>query len=295
LSNDEPVVGFTSINWVVSSNEGVTPSISVSVGSGGVNATRVSLRSSSSDTIRIPGRSAIELGAVLSEPAAQVTITPYISLNRDTFTAGRLDTSSIPDRNVEPFDGVREIPFDFDEGDRIVADDLDETFSIVTETGENTMRLSGRSTGALDLDQGLPVATGVAPSQWSRRTQASSFGRYRHTFAYVGAGDGRMKAVMPVQIPAAGRWELEIHDPGALMNFRGTLDLEIVTADGRESVSFDPSLGSSGWNLVGEFQLPAGEVAVEISDRTDGRMVIADAIGWSPVGTQNQAQGSNSP
>jgi hypothetical protein len=79
------------------------------------------------------------------------------------------------------------------------------------------------------------------------------------------------------------------------MNFRGTLDLEIVTADGRESVSFDPSLGSSGWNLVGEFQLPAGEVAVEISDRTDGRMDIADAIGWSPVGAQNQAQGSNSP
>jgi hypothetical protein len=289
LSNDEPVVGFTRIDWVVQSSDGPASTVNVSVGVGGVSAARLLLRSSSSDTIRIPGRSAIELGAVLSEPAAQVTIVPYISLNRGSFTAGRLDTSSIPDRDVEPFDGVREIPFAFDDGVRIVADDLDEGFAIVTETGENTLRLAGRGNTSLDLDQGLPVAVGVSPSQWSRRIQATSWGRYRHTFAYVGAGDGQTKAVLPAQIPTAGRWELEIHDPGALASFRGTLDLEIVTANGREPVSYDASLGTVGWNLVGEFQLPAGEVSVEISDRTDGRMVIADAIAWSPVGAQNSA------
>jgi hypothetical protein len=195
---------------------------------------------------------------------------------------------------MEAFEGVREIPFNFAAPERIVADDLDEDFSIITEEGEDTLRLSSRSSVALDLDQGLPNATGIAPGQWSRGTRPTAWGRYRHTYAYIGAGDGRSRAVLPVEIPSAGLWELEIHDAAVFTNFRGTLQLAIVSANGREAVSFDSTLASSGWNLVGEFRLPAGEVSVEISDQTDGRMVIADAIAWSPVGTQLQAQESAS-
>jgi hypothetical protein len=88
---------------------------------------------------------------------------------------------------------------------------------------------------------------------------------------------------MPASIPAAGRWELELHLPQFTDLDRGTWNLEIVTADGREPVTFNAAVGNLGWNLVGEFDLPAGEVSVELSDRTDGRFVIADAIAWSPA------------
>jgi hypothetical protein len=36
---------------------------------------------------------------------------------------------------------------------------------------------------------------------------------------------------------------------------------------------------------VGEYRLPAGEVRVELSDRAQGGLIIADALAWSPVRT----------
>jgi len=277
VSNGEPVVGFTRVAW--------------SIEAGGERAV--------SDPIRIAGHSVIEFGVVLSEPPAAVYVHPYLSLNRADFLAGMLNTAEIPSRNVEPLDGVREAAFGAGGDDRIVADDLDEDFSIVAEEGESDLRLAGRDNSTAEMDQGLPVAVGVQPPRaWSRRVNQTAWGRYRHTMAFVGAGGGMRRAVMPVSIPSAGLWELEIHLPSMPIlqaEDRGTWNLEIVSTSGREPVSYNATLANVGWNLVGEYRLPAGEVRVEISDRTDGRMVVADAVGWSPVNVQSQPIETDSP
>jgi hypothetical protein len=104
----------------------------------------------------------------------------------------------------------------------------------------------------------------------------------------VRAGDGAARAVLPATLPTAGTWELEIHLPPFLLNFanaNSSWSLEIVSADGRETVEYDASTAGQGWNLVGEYRLPAGEVRVEISDRAAGGLIIADAVAWSPVRT----------
>jgi hypothetical protein len=96
---------------------------------------------------------------------------------------------------------------------------------------------------------------------------------------------------MPASIPAPGLWELEIHQPFIpyiTAENRGTWNIEIVSDNGREPVAYNASVGIVGWNLVGEFELPAGEVRVELSDRTDGMLVIADAFAWSPVRVRSQ-------
>ena len=86
-------------------------------------------------------------------------------------------------------------------------------------------------------------------------------------------------------------WELEIHIPWLptvnTAQQRGTWNLEIITANGRESIKYNAGAGDIGWNLVGEYNFPAGEVQVEFSDKTDGRAVLADAIAWSPVNGRN--------
>ena len=58
----------------------------------------------------------------------------------------------------------------------------------------------------------------------------------------------------------------------------------MVATDGREAVECDATVGFFGWNLAGQYDLPAGEVRVEFSDATSGRMVVADAIAWAPIG-----------
>lgn len=289
LANEEPVVGFARVSWAVPGRAGGGGGGPVLVESGQpagpVNANPVINRS---DAIRFEGRSAGEFGVVLSVPAINVRILPYLSLNRDDFVAGVLPTGEPPLRDVEPFEGSRVIDFELGRDARIVADDLDEGFAIVADAGADDFRLGQENGADEDLDQGLPIATAPLPSRWSRRNGPAAWGRYRHTFVSVRAGVGTARAVLPATLPTAGTWELEIHLPPFLLNFanaNSTWSFEIVSADGRETVEYDASAATQGWNLVGEYRLPAGEVRVEISDRADGGLIIADAVAWTPVRT----------
>jgi len=276
IANPEPVAGFARVAWTMER--------------GGQRAF--------GEPVRIDGGSAIEYGVLLSQPPAVVYVYPYLSLNRGDFMAGLTDAAEIRSRNAEPFNGVREVPIDEYADARIIADDLDEGFTIVDDEAGADMRLAGRGGATSGLDNGLPIAVGaLPPSAWSRRANETAWGRYRHTFAFVGAGEGKRRAIMPASIPSAGLWELEIHLPFVQIlpaPNRGTWTLEIVTADGRETISYDATVANIGWNLVGRYQLPAGDVRVEISDRTDGRMVVVDAIAWSPVRTDRAMSNANS-
>lgn len=58
----------------------------------------------------------------------------------------------------------------------------------------------------------------------------------------------------------------------------------MLVADGTETpVVFDGATAEIGWNKLGEYELVATEVRLEISSRTGGEMVIADAIRWVPL------------
>ncbi len=276
IANQEPVVGFARVAWAMER--------------GGDRAF--------GEPVRISGGAAIEYGVVLSQPPAVVYVHPYLSLNRENFLAGLTDAVEIPSRDLEPFNGVRDALLEGGADARLVADDLDPGFMIVDDDAGTDMRLAGRGAPAAGLDNGLPVATGsAAPRNWSRRANETAWGRYRHTTTYVGAGSGMRRAVLPVSVPSAGLWELELHLPFLPFlapNDRGTWQLTIVSDAGRENVGFDARAANLGWNLVGEFELPAGEVRVELSDETDGRMVIADAIGWSPLRQRGTAASATS-
>ena len=284
LGNEEPVVGFARVSWAVPGPAG--GNVASSPGENGGPAVQIANPViSRSDAIRFEGRSAAEFGVVLSVPATAVRVLPYLSLNRDDFVAGVLPPGEPPLRSVEPLEGAREIPFELGRDSRIVADDLDEGFAIVSDAGADGLRLGGQGDADEDLDEGLPVATAQFPSRWSRRQGPAAWGRYRHTFASIRAGDGATHAVMPAAIPTAGTWELEIHLPQSMITNHSRWSLEIVSADGRETVDYAASAATEGWNLVGEYRLPAGEVRVELSDRAENGLIIADAVAWSPVRT----------
>lgn len=261
LSNAEPVTGFARVEWMMKADGPRTRS----------------------GPIRIPGRTTVEFGTVLSAPPFAAFVHPYLSLNRDDFLAARFSAADISSRDAEALEGLREVPPDIRSGTRVVSDDLDAGFAIVAEGGAKPVA-QREEKGEADFDQGLPVATGKpVPRSWSRRSNENAWGRYRHTFAYTGAGDGTRRAVMPAQLPAPGIWALEIYMPYLGEEKRGKWHLEVVSNSGRETLSYDSSAANPGWNRVGQYRLPAGEVRVELTDQTDGRMVIADAVAWTPV------------
>ena len=47
-------------------------------------------------------------------------------------------------------------------------------------------------------------------------------------------------------------------------------------------IQFDANAAVLGWNLAHNMVLPEGEISVTLLDKTDGQIVVADAIRWSP-------------
>jgi len=242
-----------------------------------------------SDPIRVAGMTEIEVGFVSSKPPHTVSVAPYLSLNRKPFTVPLppLDEERIV--NAEPFTGWREVAWTQIADEGIVVDDLDDGFSVAEPEKRGFFRFGARG-AEVATDQGLPVfQIGRPPARWSRRSTSEAWGKYRRTMAFVGAGEGESRAVFRAAIPAAGRWRLDFYMPpgmsGASERYKrylGNWKLAVVDANGdRRDIAFDAKASVGGWNTLEEIELPAGEVSVEVSNESDGRVVIADAVRWT--------------
>ena len=261
------------------------------------------------DPIRVDGHASVEIGIVVDEPPARVWVAPYLSLNRRDIVLELPDYDTTGAVDAEPLKGSRPSDWQPLPEPGVVVDDLDDGFSVVYATPEDEERYGVRSTAwwieTQDIDQGLPVFDMAAPPApgWMRTEVAGTWGRYRHATAVAYPGSGGASARFAAELPRTGRWRLDYHlpdvesgqrGPAAGLSIRvqsnileqdmGDFDMTIV-ADGAETpVEFDAAAATVGWNDLGEFTLPAGEVALLVSNRTTGAFVVADAVRWRPVG-----------
>lgn len=150
---------------------------------------------------------------------------------------------------------------------------------------------------------GLRQIADDGPAGWTRQSNATAWGRYRRTVARATAGDDAFQVAFVTELPRPGRWRLDYHLPDTAFKPPPGTDggdaafrLDLTDADDQgdyditvlhhgavreaHSVPFDGALGLPGWNPLGAFDLPAGEVAVVVSDAGGGKAVFADAVRW---------------
>ena len=73
----------------------------------------------------------------------------------------------------------------------------------------------------------------------------------------------------------------------------GSMDMKLIVFENVDAVpgtsptpvrewtlDFDADLGETGWNKLGEYDVPGGQTRLEVSNVTNGEVVIADAIRW---------------
>ncbi|MCY3840896.1 MAG: hypothetical protein OXH09_19995, partial [Gammaproteobacteria bacterium] len=257
-----------------------------------------------SDPIRVPGRAAIEAGLVTQAPIHELWVAPYLSLNRHEFPLRVPETDANTTSDAAPLAGSRPSDWRPVRGRGIVVDDLDPGFAATAPPRRN----SPPSGSGYDTDEGLPVYQRVDPvleAHWSRQEQPTSWGRYRHTIARVTPGDGDREARFSTVLPEAGRWRvdyflpnldvgystrarspfqltanLEFTSPGNRGPQLGNYDMRISSGGSVHPVEFDASTAEPGWTTLGRFDLDAGEVSLVVTNRTDGRTVVADAVRW---------------
>ncbi len=275
------------------------------------------------EPMRVPGNSALEVGLVAGGLPQALELEPYLSLNRNPVDLKLPEVDEETTVDDETFVGARPLegPVLLADAGAIVVDDLDPGFSAAgTEVEDDGARVGSMQVRQgfvgfgpeADVDQGLPTyqAFTAAPIGFSRQVVPSAWGRYRHTIARATTGQGNGAATFAAELPSAGRWRLAYHLPvmrGGAGGFarqvgggtvvvntsgsnsasyfgrQGPYDIALESSGGSQAVEFDASVAESGWNDLGEFDLPAGEVRVKVTNSTSGRTVVADAIRWTPA------------
>jgi ABC-type transport system involved in multi-copper enzyme maturation permease subunit len=246
-------------------------------------------RSDQTDPVRLGGHAAIEVGVVTSMPPREVWLEPYLSLNRDgmRMTLPRVD--QLQPVKAAPLVGSRKSDWRPPVTNDIVVDDLDPAFKVEADEATSGPRIGGGGffVAQRELDQGLPEFIGPAasarPGEWSRLAAPLAWGKYRRTIAAVGSGSGARRATFSARLPHPGRWRLAYHLPAGALPSLGTYDLTLRTGSDGRPLEFDGKAAEGGWNTLGEFELPAGEAQLVVSDKSSGRLVVADAIRWQPI------------
>lgn len=242
-----------------------------------------------SEPIRMAGKSAVRFGTVVSRAPMSVHLSPYLSLNRARFAIQLPTIDQEKIKKTDAFEGLEQIPWFLLEEPFVVVDDLDAGFQVVEGDDSKGLRIKAKKRQKETFDEGLPAQANFfdIPKKWSRIIVPKSWGKYRHTLAAVNAGNGERMALFTTTIPHAGLWDLELHIPAKQSVFPGrkwgTWNLIIKDSNGDPyEINFDSNASAEGWNLVDSLDLPEGEISLTLSNKTDGRFVVADAIRWSP-------------
>ena len=244
---------------------------------------------STSDPMIMKGKHAARFGMVLFQPPQDILIEPYISLNRGPFSIPLEQVDHETIRNVKAIEGFENLPWSVPDSPFIIVDNLDKGFE-VTEEGNKKDVPKGRRMASISLGgQGLSTSTSfIAPPEWTYLDLPGSWGKYRHTTAVIKSGEGKKLATFTALIHKTGSWTLWLHMPDKQKSFPwskfGTWTMVIKDSNvDRHNAEFNSGAALEGWNQVETFDLPDGEVSVTLSDKTDGDLVMADAIRWSPT------------
>ena len=58
-------------------------------------------------------------------------------------------------------------------------------------------------------------------------------------------------------------------------------NFRIEHGNGEDTAELDVEDAQAGWNLLGTYYYDSGSATIEMSDRTRGRLVYADAVKWT--------------
>jgi len=234
-----------------------------------------------------------EIGIVLDERPRAMLIDTYISQNLPSVLENRLPEAEL-DENAEPFEGenvIDIIPPLIEQGS-IVVDNEDPGFKVLSSESDsylkNFFNLSGN-----DKDEYIGMQPWNIPKCWRATTYSGFYGKYRHSAQYISSGSGENKVSWQADLPASGWYDVfcyaaELRGPwrwGGRRGRRGESPAQdfnfiVYHDDGAEAVKLDANSANEGWNLLGTFYFSKGTAKIELSDRTKGRLVYADAIKW---------------
>ncbi len=230
------------------------------------------------------------VGFVLNDQPRALTINTLVSRNLPSQSMKRFEDFE-ENTKVKPIDGVTILdapPLLQVEGEYIV-DNEDEGFKV--EAVEHQSKLKKLlNIQSDDNEEYMPFSPWRVPDTWRKTINENFYGDFVHSAYFVRGGDGGKKVTWEVDLPSSGQYEIYMYAEQSMFrggpgrgrregDFAKSTHYIIYHDDGQEDVEFDPE-SAQGWNFLGSYYLSSGLNKVELTNKTEGRVVTADAIKW---------------
>ena len=244
--------------------------------------------------IALSGRQSKKIGIVMDSQPFIMAVNTLVSKNIPSVIIKNLESLE-RNETLKPFDG--EIVLDRsaaeDKPGVVIVDNEDEGFVVDSEESQGFL-LKHLDLSGNDKDAYIGMRFRNLPSEWKAAVGGDYYGTYRLSAYYIKAGSGKYKVSWTAKIPRSGSYDVYYYVSGFRRMFRGRRDgggnrksmaqdfhFTVHHDDGSDEITIDLSNAESGWFLLGSFYFSEGTAKVELSDKSRGRIVYADAVRWT--------------
>jgi len=238
-----------------------------------------------SKKIFIPADSAKEIGLVFPNEPARMRIFTHISENLPNNL--NFDFSSFEElKKIPALDTVIAFPLfkSLRESNEIIVDNEDEGFEIIEISNQSYLKSLIKKENRQRY-QYTPIRYWNPPGSWKAVLRSEFYGKYARSAEYTKTGDGSRKAVWKAPINETGHYDVYCylakidfgrHSEKERLNY----NFKIFHTDGVEEISLFETDIESGWNYLGTFHISSSTARVELTNKSIGKMLFADAIKW---------------
>jgi len=240
--------------------------------------------------VRVRGRETKEVGVVLDYQPTAVSINTMVSRNLPATIQKMFHREFELNENAPAFDGVRTLEEDMTQKQRnvLIVDNEDPGFETVRRGSVSLLkRILGR-----ERDQ-EHVYTRVRLGDWGGwkvAVNTSYYGECVKSAHFSMPGDGEEKAVWKAEIPESGYYEVcayitSLSAPWRwkrkyLEDDKGSYIYTVHYDGGVERVVKELNRLEVGWTSLGSYYFSLGTAKVELTNQSDARLVVADALKW---------------
>ncbi len=258
-------------------------------GAGGMSA-------SFEDLYFIPKGKNAKIGIIISNAPRMMSLHTYLSQNVPSDMRISLADFTQAPAGLQTFSGVKIIDQEIKliRKGEVIVDNEDDGFSVVNTKGRKTLRDYVQEWNENNIDDSEFEYKTMYPwnpaDRWTPVLNSSFFGKYTKSYVYKESGDGNAKAKFVAQLPESGRYNVYAMIPSRRMGSfgrpgrdnaqNGSQIYTVYHDDGTDDVEVEIDSDSEEWALLGEFYFSDGEAVVELSDKSERRVVVADAIKW---------------
>jgi|WetSurSiteA1Bulk_404760.scaffolds.fasta_scaffold00427_6 ABC-type transport system involved in multi-copper enzyme maturation permease subunit len=235
--------------------------------------------------IFLPAHSSRDVGFVFNTEPARMSLMTHISRN----LPGNLIYSFsgfTETRNVPLLDDVIEIPF-FDQEagkNETVVDNEDKGFTYQQAVNQAYLKSLVKK-NKTDRYKYSEIWAWNPPREWREVLRAEFYGNFIHSAHYTRGGTGERTASWKAVLPEKAMYDVYFYMDKVNVGWRRTnkspdYNFLIYHDNGVEKINRSSEEAENGWNYLGTFSFSSDTARVDLSNKTIGDMVFADAMKW---------------